>query len=503
MSQRPSPLPFLGSTARTPFSISAWAYAAAAVAGAVAVFVTTLIPALIERTPLLLALVAVVLSAGRWGWRAGASAAVSAVAAIVLLMRQADGWLARGGSDLFPVLMFVAAAGAILAFARSREAADAQLNQIEALSRIIVDNGPVLIAGADAQGNTVIFNRACEQLTGYTSDEVIGAPFLQTFVPESWHGRVAARFRDEPIEKLAQPHENPWRTKSESERLIEWRCFRVLQHDGSPITLGVGQDVTDRHLAEERIRESIEREAAARDALASANASKEHFIATLAHELRTPLNAAMGWFHIFKTGEPAGAEVRAADSIDRNLHMMQTLIEDIVDFNRAEYGKLVLQKRPLEPASLVSDVVASTRSLADHKEIRLEADITPDLPPIAADPKRLRQVLLNVLSNALKFTPPGGEVRVAAYLDPERRIAISVTDNGQGIAPEHLPHMFEPLWQPGGGERKDGLGLGLALVKRLIHAHGGEVRIHSDGPNRGTEVTVTLPVDLADSEVAV
>ena len=488
MSDRPTPLPFLGSAARPAPAASAKSYAVAALMAATAVVITWLIPPLAARTPLLLALLSVMFTGGTLGWRAAASAALTSAVLLALLVAP---------GDLFPLATFVAASGAIVAFARSRERAEARLHKSEALSRIIVDNGPVLIAGADEQGRTVIFNRACEQLTGYTRDEVLGGPFLQTFVPESWHGIVAARFRDEPIEKLALPHENPWLTKSASERLIEWRCFRVLQHDGSPITLGVGQDVTERHEAEARIRESLAREAAAREALAAANTSKEHFIATLAHELRTPLNAAMGWFHILKTGNPAPVDMKATESIDRNLHMMQTLIEDIVDFNRAEYGKLTLQKKVLDPGALLSDVVASTRSLAAHKQIHLDAEIAPGLPRIEADQKRLRQVVINLLSNALKFTQMGGEIKVSARMDPGGRLEISVVDNGPGIPPDHLPRMFEPLWQSRGGERTDGLGLGLALVKRLVDAHGGSVRIASEGAYRGTEVTVTLPVTSA------
>jgi signal transduction histidine kinase len=277
-----------------------------------------------------------------------------------------------------------------------------------------------------------------------------------------------------------------------------------MQHDGTPVTLGVGQDVTDRHLAETQIKESLAREAAAREAIAAANAGKERFIATLAHELRTPLNAAMGWFHILKGIHPAAAGEKATESIDRNLHMMQTLIEDIVDFNRAEYGKLTLQKVRVDPASLIGDVVASMRSLAAQKQIGIAEDIPPGLPAIQADPKRVRQIMLNILGNALKFTQPGGEVRITAGVHLSGGVTVTIADDGPGIAPEHLTRMFEPLWQPRGGERTDGLGLGLALVKRLVDAHGGTVRIDSDGLNRGTTVTVMLPVDAAEQdEVAV
>lgn len=177
------------------------------------------------------------------------------------------------------------------------------------------------------------------------------------------------------------------------------------------------------------------------------------------------------------------------------------LIEDIVDFNRAEFGKLTLNRKPVNPAALVSDVVTSARSIADARQIALHAEIEPDLPEIAADPERLRQVVLNVVSNALKFTQPGGEVRVSARAG-HGGLTIGVADNGPGIAPDHLQKIFDPMWQPGGGERSDGLGL--ALVKRLVDAHGGTVRITSDGPGHGTRVLVSLPAQgTLDTEVAV
>jgi signal transduction histidine kinase len=357
---------------------------------------------------------------------------------------------------------------ASLVFARAREIAETRLRRAEALARIVVDNGPVLIAGADARGNTVIFNRACEALTGMSREDVIGTPFVKTFVPEAWQSDVLSPFRD---------------------RMIAWRTFRVVQDDGEALTIAVGQDITERD--------------ATREALTDANARKEQFIALLAHELRTPLNAAMGWFHIHRTGQPETAVARAAEAVDRNLQMMHALIEDIVDFNRTEFGKLTLNRREIDVRTLVVDVVTSARSIADARQIRMRLDAADRLPAVDADPKRLRQVVLNVLSNALKFTQPGGEVTVGAR-PCASGVEIAVVDNGPGIAPEHIDRIFDPMYQPGGGERSDGLGLGLALVKRLVDAHGGRVSITSPGDGRGTNVTITLPVTKTlDGEVAV
>lgn len=231
--------------------------------------------------------------------------------------------------------------------------------------------------------------------------------------------------------------------------------------------------------------------------VAAANRQKEQFVVLLAHELRTPLNAAMGWFHIMRTGSPEDAAEKAADAVDRNLRMMHALIEDIVDFNRSEFGKLTLNRQQLDPAALLQEVVTSVRSIADARGIRLETAIAGELPQVEADPKRLRQIVLNLLNNALKFTPRGGSVVVAANAQHSGYLAVSITDTGQGIAPEHLERIFEPLWQPAGSERGDGLGLGLALVKRLVEAHGGTVQVKSDGVGLGVAVTVRLPARAA------
>lgn len=250
------------------------------------------------------------------------------------------------------------------------------------------------------------------------------------------------------------------------------------------------------------VAESLTRESAAREALARTNETKERFIALLAHELRTPLNAAMGWLHILRTGQPPEAAGKAAETIARNLELMHALIEDIVDFNRAEFGKLTLNRTRLDPALLVSDIVTTTRTIAEHRRVVLRSEIEDGLPEIDADPKRLRQVLLNIVNNALKFTQPGGQVVVYARSAREG-LMISVADNGPGIEPDHLQRVFDPLYQPGGGERSDGLGLGLPLVKRLVEAHGGTVRIESEG-GRGTNVTVALPVQgVFDTDVGV
>lgn len=488
-------LPVLGMTRATAAQRSWRSHALACIAVAGAIAVTASVPVLAERSTFLLSFLVVVIAAWAAGWRVGVTAAAAALLlSALLLIPPVWSLIPENGDDLFRLFTFSLAAAFVLLFARASEIATEQARQTEALYRLVVDNGPVLVAGADEHGRTVVFNRACEQLTGYTRSEVIGKPFVETFVPTAWRDRVVGRFRDEPIENLARPHHNPWVTKGSTERLIEWRCFRVLSPEGSPITVGVGQDVTEREEAQERLQVSLQRESEALAASQAANQQKERFIALLAHELRGPLNAARGWLQVWQTDSDRPSARLLA--VDRNLQMMQGLIEDVVDFSRADLGKLTLHRSPIELTLWLGDLLTSARTLADAKQITLEENIASDLPSIEADPKRLQQIVLNVLGNAIKFTPEHGRVSVSASRSATDAIRLSITDDGPGISADERERVFEAFWQ-GHGQR-DGLGLGLALVQRLVVAHGGEVAVSAGPANRGTRVDIRLPVRASE-----
>ena len=478
-------------------------HAVACGAAAVAVALTALIPILQERSTFLMSFLVVVLTAWTFGWRVGATATVfGAALAAIFLLPGGGSLVADTGSSLFRLFTFAVAAGVVLMLARARELAYERARQTEELYRLVVDNGPVLVAGADDHGRTVVFNRACEQLTGYSRLEVLGKPFVETFVPVTWRERVGARFRDEPMERLALPHQNPWRTKGGTERLIEWRCFRVTSPDGSPLTVGIGQDVTEQEQVQHQLRESLHRESEALANSQAANQQKERFIAVLSHELRGLLNAARGWLQVWTTESDRVSPRLLA--VDRNLQMMQGLIEDVVDFSRVELGKLTLRRTAIELRPWLQDLLASARTLADARHILLDENIATDLPTIEADPKRLQQIVLNVLGNAIKFTPQNGHVVVSASRLSSGAIQLSITDDGPGISSEQRERVFEAFWQ-GDGPRGDGLGLGLALVQRLVQAHGGEVSISIGPTGRGTEVSVILPIGASEdtTEVAV
>ena len=251
----------------------------------------------------------------------------------------------------------------------------------------------------------------------------------------------------------------------------------------------------ERTRAEAQARRS---EAAAEEA----SRLKDEFLATLSHELRTPLNAILGWVQMLQTGMVSPERLRhAIDVIGRNTNLQARLIEDILDVSRIISGKLEIEHAPVLIAPLIDTVVSGAMPAAQGKNIELVKTTPGDLPLIDGDAKRLHQVLGNVLSNAVKFTPGGGRIDVrCAYQDDA--IVIEVQDSGAGIAPEFLPYVFDRFRQADSRaiRRHGGLGLGLAIARHLIEQHDGEIHATSAGPGLGTTVHIRLPVSADRSE---
>lgn len=494
------PLPYLPASvsrlyARRPSP--AIAHASAAGLAAASCVVTAWSGPLVDGAPFMLPLASLIAALWFGGWKAGTTAASVATAFIAVLLLEPRGGGIAQSADQLRLATFVMICGALIGFSYIADRARAAELANQALSRTVVDHAPVLVTGADAEGRIVLFNRACEEATGYRREDVLGQPLLDTFVPPSWRETVAARFRDEPIERLAAPHENPWLTREQRERLIEWRCFRTTGFDGRPMTLGIGEDVTERHAARTAEQAALERERAAHAATRHANAAKETFIATLSHELRSPLQAALGWLRLARTQTSDERLLRGLTTADRNLAFMSGLLEDVIEYARIEAGRLTLAVKAAELAPIVEDAVAMAGPIADGRRVSIRAVIDSNLPRVNVDRKRLQQVLQNILANAIKFTPAEGEVFIRAGRDGSGAL-IAVRDTGRGIQADQLQRVFDPFWQsPVKSEDRSGLGLGLALVKQLVEAHHGTVAVSSDGPGSGTLVTVWLPAAAA------
>jgi signal transduction histidine kinase/CheY-like chemotaxis protein len=268
-------------------------------------------------------------------------------------------------------------------------------------------------------------------------------------------------------------------------------------------------DELSRYLRElkqsEVLREQILlREQAARAEAEAANRVKDEFLSTLSHELRTPLTSIIGWTNLMRAGQVKGeVQAQALETIERNARIQSRLIDDLLDLSRIISGKLLLEAREVELATVVSNSIDVVRPAANAKGIRLTYECEPGAKTISGDSARLQQVAWNLLSNAVKFTPDGGEVRVRLALDGAR-VRLAVSDTGKGIAPEFLPHVFDRFRQADSATTRayGGLGLGLAIVRHLVELHGGTVEADSEGEGRGSTFSVTFPLAQAPAPCA-
>ena len=248
---------------------------------------------------------------------------------------------------------------------------------------------------------------------------------------------------------------------------------------------------------EEERRRLLDAERAARREAEEANRSKDEFVATLSHELRTPLNAILGWVSMLKSGNlRPGAENKALDAIERNVHTQARLVDDLIDLSRIIAGKLSIETRAIAVGPVAEAAIDAVRPAAEAKSVQLvtpspdEADAV-----IEGDQDRLKQVLWNLLANAIKFTPEGGRVDVRIERGASE-VEVIVGDNGCGMPPELVPHVFDRFRQgePQSGATAVGLGLGLAVARHIVELHGGTIHAASDGVARGSTFRVKLPL---------
>jgi signal transduction histidine kinase/ActR/RegA family two-component response regulator len=240
----------------------------------------------------------------------------------------------------------------------------------------------------------------------------------------------------------------------------------------------------------------VAREQEARAAAERALHAKDEFLCTLSHELRTPLTPILGWVSMLRSKQLDGATVgRALEVIERNTRVEIQIVEDVLDVSRSISGKLTVTPRLMDLVSVVQDAGEALRFAAAGKGLTVEVTSQTAALTMVGDPIRLRQVAWNLIGNAVKFTPPGGRIRVHVDLI-ESSARIRVTDSGQGLAEDALPHLFERFWQAEAGPKRahGGLGLGLAICKQLVEAHGGTITAASEGAGRGATFTVVLPV---------
>ncbi len=414
----------------------------------------------------------------------------------------------------------------------------AESPDLEARYRILVEQIPavVFMAFIDKGVGEAYVSPQIEAILGFTQEEWLNDPVR-------WYQQVhpadKARWSSEAAQMFlsGQPLRSVYRVIARDGHVVWFHCEArmIRRDDGRPWFIhGVGFDITELKQAEEALRkahgelemrvqertgelaqantelqleiaermraeqeraEMLAREQEARKQAEEANRLKDEFLATVSHELRTPLTAIVGWTHLMRGGllDQAGSE-RALETIERNARAQSQLIEDLLDISRIISGKLRLDVRPVDLTQVIEAAIDAVRPAATAKKIKLQTAFDPEVSLVSADPDRVQQVVWNLLTNAIKFTPQGGRVSVQlTHVSSSAQIIVS--DTGEGISPEFLLFVFERFRQADGSNTRahGGLGLGLAIVRHLIELHGGTVTVDSQGLGQGATFTVKLP----------
>ncbi len=355
----------------------------------------------------------------------------------------------------------------------------------------------------DATGHVATWNVGAQRNKGYDAKEILGQHFSVFYTPEDRaSGRpdsvLAAVTREGRFE------DEGWRVRKDGTRFWANVVITPLR-DENGIAIGfakVTRDLTARREAEENQRalavELLARESSemARREMERVSRIKDEFLATMSHELRTPLNAITGWAAILRVKPRDETKLdRGLEVIERNAKAQTRLIGDLLDVSRIISGKLQLELSALELYPLLVATTDIVRPAAEAKGVRLVVDIDPSIGHTTADPDRLQQIIWNLLTNAIRFTPRAGRVTITCDRVGSQ-IKITVSDTGVGLAAEELPYIFERFKQVDSSTTRahGGLGLGLAIVRHLVEAHGGTVRATSSGLGHGATFAVHLPI---------
>ncbi len=436
-----------------------------------------------------------------------------------------EGWrLRKDGSRFWANVVITAmreADGKLVGFSKvtrdltQRRAHEEELRRSEERFRLLVEGvADYAIFMLDPNGNIATWNVGAERIKGYCADEIIGQHFSKFYPDEV---RASGWPEHELLEATAKGSfiDEGWRVRKDGSQFWANVTITALRDDTGRL-LGFAKltrDLTEKkrveaaELKSKQRDEILDAERSARMAAQNAVRMKDEFLATLSHELRTPLSAILGWSQILlQKGAVVPTEQvrRAHEVIDRNARAQAQLIDDLLDLSRIVSGKTRLEIQQVQVAPIVQAAIDSARPSAEAKGLRLKALLEPIQSLVTADPARLQQVVWNLLTNAIKFTPKGGQVQVLLQR-VNSHIELSVSDTGIGIPPGFLPHVFERFSQRETSTTRNfgGLGLGLAICKQLVELHGGSIRAASQGENLGTTFFVTLPlsiVQLADEE---
>jgi PAS domain S-box-containing protein len=388
------------------------------------------------------------------------------------------------------LLVAFASVAAICSFIATRHRhLDQRLRANEAEFRAIFDLAAVGTGMVDAvTGRFLRVNEQLCKMTGFTRDELLAKTVTDITHPDD-------RDRDrELLRPLVGGQGDRWSVEKRYVRRdgeVIWVLVNgtIVRGIGGTHFVAHAADITDRRRADDALRE--------------ASRLKDEFLATLSHELRTPLNVVAGWTRILQGDEACQGQIaRGLSVIDRNTEALRRLTDDLIGMSSALTGRVRLDRRIIDLRSVLDDVVESIALAVQAKGLTMRTDFDSRLP-VRGDEARLRQIVWNLLSNALKFTPTGGIITATAHLDDDH-VLVRVSDTGIGIPASFLPHVFDKFRQEDASHTREhqGLGLGLTIARHLTELHGGTITAFSQGRNEGAVFSVRLPTAAAGADSA-
>lgn len=372
----------------------------------------------------------------------------------------------------------------------------ANLKESEERFQRMADSASILVSVTNSEGKATWFNKPWLSFTGRSMEEEQGEGWLENIHPDDRQRTLSLR---EKAAASHEPYEFDFRLRQNTGE------YRWVLEQATPLFAAGDEfqgyvraclDIHERKEAEQRIEALLKSEQAARAEAEHTAKLKDEFLATVSHEMRTPLTAMLGWVQLLRKGNLSGAAVpQALETIERNARAQTKLIDDLLDMSRILSDHLKLETQPLDASSLVEGAVAEAAPAAAAKGVTLKADINTTPITFVGDSLRLQQIFRNLLNNAIKFTPAQGTVTVSVSQFDDK-VRFDVTDTGEGIDKEFLPHVFESFRQQDSStsRRHQGLGLGLSIARQLAELHGGSLEATSEGAGFGSVFSLTLPI---------
>jgi PAS domain S-box-containing protein len=376
----------------------------------------------------------------------------------------------------------------------------------------LFENANDVIFLHDLKGNIIEVNRAAEYLTDYSRSEVVGKSFEVLVAPEA-RNQTLDNIRTRLGGSATQHYELPIISKSGQRRFLEVST-RIIYRRGHPVAIqNFGRDITERKLAQQKLFESAHelqmKNEELRTALRLAQEAtqlKEQFLANTSHELRTPMNGIMGMINLLKSTNLDSEQRGYADAVSECANDLLTIINDLLDLSQIEAGRLSMVDERVDLKESVSSVVKLLKLRADSKNLALSFEIAPEAPEfISGDSVRFRQILTNLVANAIKFTATGG-VQVKLGVSHETsRLCCEVIDSGIGVEESVRERIFEAFFQADGTTRRKygGTGLGLTICKQLVELMGGQIGTRNNTPDPGATFWFELPLQTSNADMKV